>query len=184
MPVFCLMDDCIQISKINDFFYSPRSLYLHSVYESFDREVYHGEVQKKGLLNHSAIEEGRYSSRKNIFQGMTVFCEKYNLVGKIDLYDTKTRKLTERKTKIKKIYDGHRYQLYAQMFALEEMGHKVNTMEIHSLEDNRKFEICKPNKDELRKFENLLKQIRLHNPENDDARSFYCDLSIYKYLSY
>lgn len=48
-----------------------------------------------------------------MLQGVSVYCEKYNLVGKIDVFDEKTGILTERKKKIKTVYDGYIYQIYA-----------------------------------------------------------------------
>ena len=49
-----------------------------------------------------------------MLQGISVYCEKYNLVGKIDVFDEKTGILTECKKKIKTVYDGYIYQIYAQ----------------------------------------------------------------------
>ena len=75
---------------------------------------------------------------------MTVYSEKYNLLGKIDLYHIDKQSLIERKTKIKKIYDGQRFQIWAQMFCLEEMGYPVKKMQIYSLKDNKTYLIEHP----------------------------------------
>jgi CRISPR-associated protein Cas4 len=178
------MEEYIQISKINDFTYSPQSLYLHSVYESFNQNVYHEESQKIGQINHENIENGTYSTTKKYLQGLSVYSETYNLGGKIDIYDTEKKILIERKTKIHKIYNGHRFQLYAQMFALEEMGHPVEEMYIHSLDDNRRYKIPKPTFVDMLLFEETLKKIRNYNPlkkTNDDFKTTY---SIYRHLDY
>ena len=66
-----------------------------------------------------------------MLQGVSVYCEKYNLVGKIDVFDEKTGILTERKKKIKTVYDGYIYQIYAQYFSLIEMGYKVNELRLY-----------------------------------------------------
>ena len=95
------MEEYIQISKINDFLYSPKSLYLHSVYESFDQDIYHEEPQKVGKLNHENIDQGKYSTAKKFLQGIPVYSEKYNIGGKIDIYDCEKKALIERKTKVK-----------------------------------------------------------------------------------
>lgn len=178
------MESYIQISKINDFLYSPQSLYLHSVYESFDTDIYHEEPQTVGKLNHENIEEGRYSTAKRYLQGLSVYSEKYNLGGKIDIYDTVTKDLCERKTIINNIYDGHRFQLYAQMFALEEMGYEVKSLSIQSLRNNRRHHIDLPDKHDIAYFEKTLSKIRDYDASQPDNSVYRCNLSIYRHLSY
>jgi CRISPR-associated protein Cas4 len=90
---------------------------------------------------------------------MEVFSHKYNLVGKIDLYDQESSTLIERKTKIKHVYDGYRYQMYAQKLALEEMGYPVDSMILHSLDDNRKYPVAFGGRD-MYAFEKILTAIR------------------------
>ena len=180
------MEQYIQISKINDFLYSPHSLYLHSVYESFDQNTYHETPQKVGKLNHANIEKGEYSSAKRYVQGIPVYSERYNIGGKIDILDTETSTLIERKTRIKSIYDGHRFQLYAQMFCLEEMGYKVDDLAIHSLEDNKRYRLSIPTPEEIGRFEQTLRDIRSYDAstiETGKARE-RCAVSIYRHLHY
>jgi CRISPR-associated protein Cas4 len=98
------MEQYIQISKINDFLYCPRSVYLHSIYENFNSKTFHKTPQVVGKINHSSIDEGRYSSAKKYLQGMPVYSEKYGIAGKIDIYDSEKKTLTERKTMIKKVW--------------------------------------------------------------------------------
>jgi len=178
------MESYIQISKINDFLYSPKSLYLHSVYESFNQNAYHETPQKTGKLNHENIEQGKYSTAKRYLQGLAVYSSKHNVGGKIDIYDQKTETLIERKTKIKEIYEGHRFQLYAQMFGLVEVGYKINKLLIHSLEDNKRYEIPLPDVVEIARFESVLEDMRSYNPNDQDPAGYRCDLSIYRHLSY
>ncbi len=178
------MESYIQISKINDFLYSPKSLYLHSVYESFNQDMYHESPQKIGKLNHECIEKGEYSSAKKWLQGILVYSEKYNLGGKIDLYNKDKKTLIERKTKIRSIYDGHRFQLYAQMFALEEMGYEVEEICIHSLDDNIRYKIKMPDEKEIKRFEDTLYSIRHFDLGRLQESQFKCDVSIYRHLSY
>lgn len=92
-------------------------------------------------------------------QGSPVYSEKYSIVGKIDIYDTADKALIERKYKVKKVYDGFRYQLYAQYFCLLEKGYEVKEMYIHSLSDNKRYQIDLPDETEIKRFENLLDQI-------------------------
>lgn len=181
------MEQYIRISTINDFLYSPKSLYLHGVYESFDQSMYHELPQKKGKLNHENIDNGTYSTAKRYLQGLTVYSEKYNIGGKIDVYDCATKTLIERKTRIKAIHDGQRFQLYAQMFALQEMGYEVEHLRIHSLEDNKRYAIDLPSADDVRKFEETLAAMRAYDPltyvEASKTQQL-CDMSIYRHLTY
>lgn len=180
------MEQYIQISKINDFLYSPKSLYLHSVYESFNQNMYHETPQKIGLLNHQTIEEKRYSTAKKFLQSKAVYSEKYNIGGKIDIYDTETKTLIERKTYISRVYDGHKFQLYAQMFCLNEMNYPVEHLLIHSLKDNRRHGILLPDPLEIKRFEQTLTKIRNHDATSTehDSENYRCNVSIYRHLSY
>jgi CRISPR-associated exonuclease Cas4 len=181
------MDDIIQISKLNDFVYSPESLYLHQIYEGFDVSTHHDLPQTTGRLNHATIDQGEYSSSKHILQGTTVYCEKYGLVGKIDIFNIKKNHLIERKTQVKTIYPGYKYQLWAQMFAMQEKGYIVKKLFVHSLTDNKRYEIAKPTASELTEFENIVQQIRDYDPLEILARSemsHTAQISIYKELGF
>jgi CRISPR-associated exonuclease Cas4 len=180
------MEDVIQISKLNDFYYSPESLYLHSVYESFAETDYKDLPQTRGKLNHETIESGNFSNRKNVLQGVSVYSEKYGLVGKIDTFDISSGTLTERKTRIKQVYPGYRYQLYAEMFGLLEMGYTVNKLQLYSMEDNKTYPLNLPSPAELIEFETLISKIRAFNPldllrQKADHKS---DISIYGELGF
>lgn len=118
------MENYLQITKLNDFIFCPKSLYFHGLFENFGEETYHSTPQIVGKISHTPIEERKYSTSADILQGTTIFSEEYGLCGKIDIFDKKTGILTERKYKIKKVYDGFKYQLFAQMFCLEEIGLK------------------------------------------------------------
>ncbi len=160
------MEDFIQISKINDFIFCPYSLYYHSIYEGFSEKTYHGSPQVKGKIKHERIDEGQYSTAKKFLQGWEVFSEKYGLKGKIDIYDAENKILIERKNKVVKIYDGYKYQLYAQSFCLQEMGYKTDKMFVHSMIDNKKYEVELPSAREIKKFENIINEMRNFSPEN------------------
>ncbi|MCM8787640.1 MAG: type V CRISPR-associated protein Cas4 [Candidatus Omnitrophica bacterium] len=177
------MDDYIPISKINDFLFCPYSVYLHSVYERFSQRVYHSTPQTIGKIYHQTIEEKKYTTSKFILQGINVYSPKYNLLGKIDIFDTKNGALAERKYKVKKIFDGYKYQLYAQMFCLEEMGYKVKKLFIHSLSDNKRYKIPLPNKNEINKFEMLIEKINNYQASQKYPKNLNkCAKCIYKPL--
>lgn len=178
------MESYIQISKLNDFIFCPRSVYLHSIYEGFNTAVYHDTPQINGKIKHESIENSTYSSEKRYLQGIPVYSEQYGIAGKIDIYDAQTNALIERKARVKTIYDGYKYQLYAEYFCMLEMGYVVESLFIHSLEDNKRYPIDLPVGEELHKFENTIKEMErasvtlfpvLDNPSK-------CDNCIYRPL--
>ena len=151
--------DHIQISKINDYIFCPRSLYFHSVYENFDKGQYKAKPQIAGTIAHKTIDTNKFSSRKNILQGTEVFSEEYGIIGKIDIYDKDKKELIERKRLIKKIYDGYLFQLYAQKLCLEEMGYQVDKMKLYSMVDNKVYPV-NLSSEQLKKFNSTLKAMR------------------------
>lgn len=124
--------------------------------------VYQDTDQINGTAAHKTVDTNIYSTDHSILQGIDVYSERYNLIGKIDTYYSKTGILRERKKKIKQIYDGYIYQVYAQYFALKEMGYDVKKIELYSIDDNKKYPVALPEEDNemLMKFESLIKEIR------------------------
>lgn len=157
------MYDAIQISKINDFIFSPKSIFYHALYENFTELLYHESPQINGRHAHKSIDSQTYSSSKRYLQALPIYSERYNLVGKIDIYDIKTKTLIERKRKVMNIYDGYRYQLYAQYFGMTERNFDVKHLAIHSLLDNKRYKIALPNKKEVETFESVLDAIRKYD---------------------
>ncbi len=179
------MEDYIQISKINDFLFCPKSLYLHSIYETFSEKIIHSKAQVEGRINHKNIEENKYSTSKRFLVGIYVYSEKYSLLGKIDIYDRETKALIERKTKVKKIYKGYIYQLYAQYFCLKEIGYEVKKLIIHSLKDNKNYNIPFPKKSDINEFKKLLEKIRKFNPHQLFKKHYKnCPENIYNILNW
>jgi CRISPR-associated protein Cas4 len=180
------MEQYISITAINDFLYSPRSLYLHSVYQSFTPQTYHERPQTVGSYHHEKIEKGEYSSATRYIQGVDVYSEEFRLMGKIDIYDSKRHRLIERKTKIKTIHQGHIYQIYAQYFCMQELGYPVEELMIHSLKDNRRYPIDLPTDKEIQEFRNVLEQIWNYDIEEDTSEisKHKCEESIYRDLNY
>lgn len=155
------MESYLMITQINDFLFCPRSIYFHTIFaQNVDKDLYQDTPQKKGCAAHQSIDEKHYSTRKNILQGLTVYCEKYNLLGVIDTLDLETKTLCEQKYAITRVYDGFRYQLYAQYFALLEMGYEIEHLKLYSKKDNKSYLIDLPNELEIQKFESLLNKIR------------------------
>jgi CRISPR-associated protein Cas4 len=150
------MESYIQISQLNDFVFCPKSIYFHNLYGRYTQSLYHAPAQTVGKIKHERIDTQKYSSAKKYLQGLEVFSEKYNLCGKIDLFDTEAGALIERKNKIKQIYDGYRYQLYGQYFCLQEMGYEVKALFLHSLTDNKRYELVVPDEKIVKEFEGLI----------------------------
>lgn len=162
------MDDAIPISYLNDFVFCPASIYFHQLYGSMDTMLFQDTDQINGSYVHETIEERRYSSRKNVLQAISIYSTKYNIIGKIDIFDVDTGRLTERKRKIKNVYDGYIYQLYAQFFALTEMGYAVSSMRFYSSETNQVFPVKMPYEDNemFYKFEETVRAIQSFKLEN------------------
>lgn len=154
------MELLIKITQINDFIFCPISIYFHNVYSSVDTLLYQNESQFRGKEAHSTIDYNKLN-KKDTITGIDVYSNEFNLIGKIDIYDSKKRKLIERKREIKNIYDGYIFQLYAQYYCMLEMGYEVETLELYSLVDNKSYKIELPenNLDMDKKFKQTLEKM-------------------------
>lgn len=146
---------------LNDFIFCPVSIYFHNLYNGVEKTLYQEKSQINGTKAHEAIDNNALKNKSNFIYAKEVYCEKYNLMGKIDCFDVKLKTLIERKKKVKTIYDGYVFQLYAQYFAMTEMGYKIENLVIHSLDDNKSYSIPLPSQDiaMLQKFENVISHI-------------------------
>lgn len=164
------MEHPVLITWLNDFIFCPASIYFHNLYGEPDRMSFQEESQINGTFAHKSIDEARYSDRTEVLCGTDVFCEEYGLIGKIDIFNTKTGELAERKKRIKTVYDGYVFQLYAQCFALREMGYTVKRLCLRSLDDHRVFPVALPEDDAsmLEKFLRTLQEL-----ENFELSSFH-----------
>ena len=152
----------VSITSLNDYIFCPASIYFHALDEGTEKLTYQSTYQINGSVAHQKPDEAGYSTRKDVWQGREVYCEKYDLIGKIDVYFRFDKKLVERKKLIKQVYDGYVFQLYAQYFALQELGENVETLILHSLDDNRSYQIKLPGQDEetLQKFETTIQSLK------------------------
>lgn len=150
----------ISISNLNDYIFCPVSIYFHSLEEE-DNILAQDSSQLNGTAAHKNSDNGTYSSRKSVLQGISVYCEEYNLIGKIDIFDSQEGILTERKKRIKTIYDGYIFQLYGQYYALSEMGYSIKEIRLYSMDDNKVYPVLLPenNPEMQEKFEHLLQDI-------------------------
>lgn len=179
------MQSFIPISKINDFLFCPKTLYLHMMYENFFDDLFHTAAQRKGKIKHRSIDKKTYSTSSRFLVGKEVCSEKYKIIGKIDIYDKEKKILIERKTKIKKIYEGYKYQMYAQYLCLQEMGYEINKIILRSLTDNKNYEIPLPSEEDIEKLKNLINKIWNFDPKSLLKHSCSrCQGSIYSVLNW
>jgi CRISPR-associated exonuclease Cas4 len=141
------MEDPIIISNLNDFGFCPASIYFHNLMYGADRILTQTSSQINGTHSHFSIDNGSYSSRKSVFQGLEVYSEEYGLIGKIDIYYADKGLLVERKKKVSKLFDSQIFQIYGQYFAMCEMGYDVRELRIYSMDDNRNYSIPLPEDD-------------------------------------
>lgn len=179
------MEPIINISQINDFIYCPKSLYLHNIYSNFDTQVYHDQPQTSGKIAHENIDNNSYTTSRHILQGISIYSEKLKIKGKIDIYDTQRKCLIERKYRVRQVYLGYRYQLFAQMYCVQEIGMIVSQLYIHSLADNIRHVIPLPDDQEKHEFELLINRMREFDHQMLQSHSCNnCDSNIYSQLNW
>lgn len=178
------MENNIIISNLNDFIFCPRSIYFHNIFSNYHESTYHTTYQTEGRNAHENIDSKKYSSKKSIIQGLDVYSEELGVTGKIDLLDTEKAELTERKKRIKVIYEGYLLQLYAQYYCLIEMGYTVKKLSFYSLSDNKKIPILLPIDENKSRLKEVILQMRNFKL---DIRTFSqnpkkCQMCIYNNL--
>lgn len=179
-----MSENPIAISSLNDFIFCPVSIYFHML-ETEENILFQDTAQINGTHSHKSSDTATYSTKKSMLQGVSVYCQKYNLCGKIDVFDADSGILTERKKNIKTVYDGYIFQLYAQYFSLSEMGYDVKKIRLYSMDTNKTYDIEMPENDVemLDKFLNLLTEINTFSFENfKQTNSKKCDNCIYEPL--
>lgn len=143
------MENPFAATLLNDFVFCPASIYFHMVDADADKMTYESHEQLQGSSLHEKTDRQEYSDKSSILQGVSVYCEQFGIEGKIDIFDTESGVLTERKRKITAVYDGQVFQLYAYCYALREAGYRVNELRIYSSLDNKVYPIPLPEEDDL-----------------------------------
>ena len=175
-----MTEDIISFSQLNDFVFCPVSIYFHALMTSLDKTLYQSTYQINGTKAHETIDTGTYSNRKTLLQGLEVYCESLGIGGKIDLFDETDGHLIERKKHITTIYDGYRFQLFGQCYALREMGYRVHRISLHSLDDNKSYAILLPEEDPLMndRFLQVIQDIKVFEMasfiQNNKAKCEHC----------
>ncbi|MBI5614011.1 type V CRISPR-associated protein Cas4 [Candidatus Gottesmanbacteria bacterium] len=160
-------------------------MYLHTIYSSFETSVYHDAPQTRGAIAHENIEDGLYTTARHILQGLSVYSVRLGIKGKIDIYDGKEKCLIERKYRISHVYDGYRYQLYAQMYCLEEAGHSVKQLFLHSFSDNKRYAVPVPTAADKKRFEDIVSRMKSFDAASvQDHTCSHCANNIYGLLSW
>ncbi len=142
--------------------FCPRSIYFHQLYGTTSKHFYHRDHQTQGLNAHKSIDTKSYTTAQEILMGLEIYSEKYNVCGKLDMFNITTDRLTERKHRIKTIYDGYIFQLYAQYHCLTEMGYHVQSLGLYSMADNKTYIVPLPSvaPEKQNAFEQLLHDLR------------------------
>ena len=161
------MEDYIMISQLNDFIFCPYSIYLHNIYMGTSEEIYHATPQTRGRIAHETIDKKTASHSGKTLSGLSVYSDRYGLMGKIDIYHMSDYKLIERKFQLKNIFQGQIYQLWAQMFCMREMGYEVRQLAFYETSTNKTIPITMPTKEEENQFASFIQRFRNYNPTED-----------------
>lgn len=178
------MLDYIPISSLNDFVFCPYSIYLHNVYMESDESLYHATPQTQGKVAHETVDRKTASNRSDELLSLPVYSEEYGLMGKIDVYRMKEKKLIERKYQLKQIFQGQVYQLWAQMLCLREMGYEVESLAFYEMSANRMIPVQLPTDSDLLQFRGFIERFRRFDPSatpftvnpNKCIHCIYCNL--------
>lgn len=157
------MEEGIPISMLNDFYFCPYSVYLHNVYMEADESLYHATPQTRGKNSHDTIDQNTYSNKNNDLTGLSVYSEEYGLYGKIDLYKQWEEKLIERKYVLKRIFQGHIYQLWGEYVCLREMGYPITSLCFHEISTNTSIPVSLPDVSDLKNFKQYINTLRWSN---------------------
>jgi len=178
------MIDYISISTLNDFIFCPYSIYLHNVYMETDETMYHATPQTQGRVAHESVDKKTASNRANDILSLPVYSEEYGLMGKIDVYKQKEKKLIERKYQLKQIFQGQIYQLWAQMLCMKEMGYHIESLAFYETSTNKMIPVAMPTDEDILKFKNFINQFKTFDPAstpfilnpNKCRHCIYCNL--------
>lgn len=162
------MEEPIPATCLNDFVFCPASIYFHRFYDGMDNMAFQRKDQINGTVAHHAIDNNRYSTSRDVITSLESYSEKFNLICKIDSFNARTGTLVERKKRVKQIYDGYIFQMYAQYFCMIENGYNVEKLQIYSMDDNKTYKIRLPNDDPemFAKFKNVIEQIMYFDLES------------------
>lgn len=129
-----------------------------------DDGLYHAAPQTRGRIAHESIDNKTASNSKNDILSLPVYSVRFKLMGKIDIYRQKEKFLIERKYRIKQIFQGQIYQLWAQYFCLLEMGYEVDKLYFYEISTNKMIPIALPTEDDVLKFSSFIENFYHYDP--------------------
>ena len=68
------------LTWLNDFIFCPASIYFHNLYGTVSSVSFQDVSQINGSDAHRRLDSGKYSTRKTLLSGISVYSEKYNLI--------------------------------------------------------------------------------------------------------
>lgn len=129
------METPLNITALNDFIFCPISLYFHNMYDGVDRNLFQDIYQLNGTKAHEAVDEGKYSTSAAVLQGLEVYCDRYNLIGKIDIFNKKTGLLVsydisnnKLRTRFAKDLMKFGFRLQYSLFQIENSPHIIKNV--------------------------------------------------------
>ncbi len=163
------METLLQITYLNDFVFCPYSIYLHQVFDNNKDELYTAIPQQKGKSAHKFIDtfEKPKSIDNGILNDTYVISNRFGVYGKIDKFYINQKKLVESKFQIKTVYRGYYYQLWAQYFALTEMGYEVNELAFYAIKDKKYYPVQLPGESETQELRNHIRKIARFDFESE-----------------
>lgn len=157
----------VPISMLNDFVFCPYSIYLHNIYMEADEDTYHAVPQVRGKISHYTIDKKHYSSSKDVLVSLPVFSNRLGVYGVIDIYDKKQKQLIERKYRLKKIFRGQLYQLWAQYYCMVEMGYKVEEIAFYEMATNVSHVVAIPSDEDILELRDAIERFRCFSPDSE-----------------
>lgn len=177
------MEDYISISTLNDFIFCPYSIYLHNVYMEADEDTYHATPQTRGRIAHQTVDKKTAGSKSNDLVALPVYSVELGVMGKIDLYKQNEKTLIERKYRLKQIYQGQRYQLWAQYFCMLEMGYEIEKLAFYEISTNKMIPVALPSVFEKEELVRFITRFKRFDPTkgitvniNKCTHCIYCNL--------
>jgi len=170
----------VQISTLNDFIFCPYSIYLHGIYDRVDESLYHAAPQIRGSISHEATDTKKSSTSKDDFLSLPIFSDMLGIIGKIDCFKVSEGHLIERKHKLKKIYRGQLYQIWAQYFCLKEMGYDVKRLSFYEISTKKTINVDLPGSAEFNELKLVIVKYNQYNPDDEiDTNKNKCIHCIY-----
>lgn len=157
------MEDYIPLSKLNDFIFCPYSIYLHSVYEMTDDDLYKAKPQLLGTRAHEGADNKTGSTRKADVFALPVISHTLGITGKIDVYKSDRRLLIERKNNLKTIYRGQLYQIWGQFFCMTEMGYEIEKLAFYEVSTNKMTYLDLPGEEQRGELKLLIDKMKAYN---------------------